>query len=66
MSCYAFFKRWLPLGQLIYTKKKSSLYTKKLLGTLADGLGWFPFDIGPSRPMSDLSFLNLLLYSEFY
>jgi len=27
MSCYAFFKRWLPLGQLFNTKNKSSLIT---------------------------------------
>jgi len=58
MSCYAFFKRWLPLGQLIRIKKtKHPCTLKNQLGILADDLGCFPFDTGPSRPMSDLPFL---------
>ena len=41
-----------------YQQKNTNYpYTLKLqLGTLADALGCFPFDTGPSRPMSDLSF----------
>jgi len=60
MSYYAFFKRWLPLGQLIYTTQQIIPYAlKNQLGALADALGCFPFDTGPSRPMSDLPSLYL-------
>jgi len=44
-----------------YLQKKTKYpYTlKNKLRTLADALGCFPFDIGPSRPKSDLPFLYL-------
>lgn len=45
VSFYAFFKRWLPLGQLFNIKfYEITLYTKKILRTLAGDEGCFPFD----------------------
>ena len=54
MSCYAFFKRWLPLSQLakIFKIFKIPLTLNSYLRSLAYDLGCFPFDIGPSRSMS--------------
>jgi len=55
MSCYAFFKRWLPLGQLVknfWTYSIDPLTLNIYLGSLANGLGCFPFDLEPSRPRS--------------
>ena len=58
----------------LYQYKQINPYAlKNQLGALADALGCFPFDTGPSRPMSDLPSLYLIiaktiknLNSEFY
>lgn len=52
MSFYAFFKRWLPLSQLINNKKQQTFTLKNHLGTLADDLGCIPLDTWPSCPKS--------------
>ena len=45
VSCYALFKWWLLLSQHPgCLRKLTSLVTEHDLGTLADGLGCFPFD----------------------
>jgi len=51
MRCYAFFKRWLPLSQLIKNfKHLINPFTLNIhLGPLAYDLGCFPLDYGPSR-----------------
>jgi hypothetical protein len=65
MSCYAFFKRWLPLSQLInnyqiYSNKNIYIFYYLInpfslnfyFRTLANDLGCFPFDLEPSRTKS--------------
>ena len=45
VSCYALFKWWLLLSQHPGCHRNStSLVTKYIFGTLADGLGCFPLD----------------------
>ena len=55
VSCYALFKWWLPLSQHPGCPCNSTSLpsTQYGLGTLADGLGCFPFDPGASPPESD-------------
>lgn len=46
----------------LYTSQQIIPYAlKNQLGALADALGCFPFDTGPSRPMSDLPSLDLII-----
>jgi len=61
MSCYAFFKRWLPLSQLVNNVLdfNYSFTLNFFLRTLAYDLGCFPFDLEPSRSKS--VFLILLI-----
>ena len=45
VSCYALFKWWLPLSQHPHCLGKlTSFLTERHLGTLDDGLGFFPLD----------------------
>ena len=45
VSCYALFKWWLLLSQHPRCLRNwTSLRTERELGTLADDLGYFPFD----------------------
>ena len=45
VSCYALFKWWLPLSQHPHCLGKlTSFSTERHLGTLSDGLGFFPLD----------------------
>ena len=55
VSCYALFKWWLPLSQHpgCLCNSTSLQSTQSGLGTLAGGLGCFPFDPGASPPESD-------------
>ena len=54
MSYYALFQGWLLLSQPpSCLSDKTSFTTEHLLGTLAVGLGCFPFDNGAYPPLSD-------------
>ena len=67
MSCYAFFKRWLPLSQLvkIFEIKIFPFTLNFYFKPLANDLGCFPLDSGPSRSKS-VYLLSNKFYSEFY
>lgn len=54
VSCYALFKWWLLISQHPgCLSTLTSLVTKHDFGTLADGLGCFPFDPGAYPPGTD-------------
>ncbi len=54
VSYYALFKWWLLLSQHPRClRERTSLCTEHGLGTLADGLGCFPFDYEGYPPQSD-------------
>ena len=54
VSCYALFKWWLLLSQHPgCLSTLTSLVTEYDFGTLADGLGCFPFDRGAYPPRTD-------------
>ncbi len=54
VSCYALFKWWLLLSQHPgCLRTVTSLTTEYNLGTLADGLGCFPFDYEDCPPQSE-------------
>ena len=54
VSYYALFKWWLLLSQHPGCLRNStSLVTEHFFGTLADGLGCFPFDHERYRPRTD-------------
>ena len=64
MSYYALFKGWLLLSQPPgCLGNPTSLPTKLTLGTLADGLGCFPFDNGAYPPLSHCRDLTLLAFA---
>jgi hypothetical protein len=53
VSCYALFKWWLLLSQHPRClRNRTSLSTEHKLGTLAGGLGCFPFEHGGYPPYS--------------
>ncbi len=54
VSCYALFKWWLLLSQHPgCLSTKTSFTTERIFGTLAVGLGSFPFDNEDSTPLSE-------------
>jgi hypothetical protein len=55
VSCYAFMRRWLLPSRLpgCHRPRTSFPTEGRIFGTLANGLGCFPLDPGPSRPGSD-------------
>ncbi len=54
VSCYALFKWWLLLSQHPGCLRTiTSFTTERYLGTLAAGLGSFPFDYEDSTPQSE-------------
>lgn len=62
MSCYAFFKRWLPLSQLVknFQKLNYPFTLNFYFRSLANDLGCFPFDLGPSRSKSAYLSINII------